>query len=82
MYSGAMLIDSLQRKKVSSKGLTFVSCAVAAWTTSLAVRSVALWVRGKQSAFVYHHLMARVSAAILVLCLVFSRSAFCMKSKC
>ena len=33
----------LQRKKVSPKGLTFVGCAVTS-TTSLAARSVVVWV--------------------------------------
>ena len=38
MYSGAMLIDLLQRKKVSPKGFPFARCA-AGLTTSLAARS-------------------------------------------
>ena len=42
MYSVAMLILMLQRKKVSPKGLTFARRAVVG-TTSLAARSVALW---------------------------------------
>ena len=37
------LIVLLQRKKVSPKGLTFVRCA-SVTTTSLAARSVAMWV--------------------------------------
>ena len=58
MYSlpvfGAFLWPMLQREKVSPKGLTFVSFAVAglALTTSLAVRSVALWVKGTLVGFV------------------------------
>ena len=41
-YSVALLILMLQRKKVSPKGLTFARCALDG-TTSLAARSVALW---------------------------------------
>ena len=44
---------------MSPKGLTFVRCAVGVCTTSLAVRSVALWVKGTLiGSFVYSHLMA------------------------
>ena len=44
MYSGAMLIDSLQRKEVSHNGFLIASVAPGGATSSV-VRSVALWVR-------------------------------------
>ena len=56
----------LQRKKVSPKGLTFVSFAVAdlALTTSLAVRSVALWVKAHWLALCYSHLHGTFASAV------------------
>ena len=70
-----MLILMLQRKKVSPKGLTFASHALAG-TTSLAVRLVALWVKCTLiGSFVYRHLMAFASAVYLVICMLFGWSA-------
>ena len=56
MYSGAMLIDSLQRKEVSHNGFPFASVAPGGATSS-AVRSVALWF-GAPVGFVYSLLKA------------------------
>ena len=57
---------------MSPKGLTFASFAVAASSTSLAVRSVALWVKGTLVGFFYSHLYgAFASAVILVDLLLF-----------
>ena len=66
LYSVALLNCLLQRKKVSPKGLTFVRCASDS-TTSLAVRSVALWVVGKPVGFCLSHLMALLLPLSLLL---------------
>ena len=63
---------------MSPKGFPFVRCA-AGLTTSLAVRSVALWAKGTLiDSFVYRHLMAFASAVYLVVyCHLASRPLLC-----
>ena len=93
----AMLNLLLQRREVSPKGITIVRLS-SPWTTSLAVWSVALWVRANWLAFVYRHLMAFASAATLVIylviwpvgpfcnnsimCMSFGMCFFCFSSVC
>ena len=68
---------------MSPKGLTFACCAAGKSTTSstsLAVRSVALWVVGKPVGFCLSHLMALFASAVssfvyLVNLELFGRSA-------
>ena len=66
-----MLILMLQRKKVSPKGLTFVRRAASS-TTSLAVRLVALWVKGTLIGFCLSPSYGTFASAIyLVIRIVF-----------
>ena len=61
---------------MSPKGLTFVRCVVAVSATSLAVRSVALWVKGTLiGSFVYSHLISLLLPLfILASCMLFGLS--------
>ena len=61
-----MLNLVLQRRKVSPKGVTFASCA-SAGTTSLAVRSVALWLVAHRLALFIAFLRHFASAVVFPL---------------
>ena len=72
LKASLQFIFMLQRMKVSPKGLTFARCA-SGGTTSLAARSVALWLVAHRLALVYSHLYG----ILLLLLFLFASAVLC-----